>query len=294
MRPSAGVYHSCDVRIRKEHTTFWKRLASQGGWLYSLSESETVHILCSGLSDKIVVLKGVGILHLSANCVERTRSATLTGIRTYDSTDQYVYAPQVNLNVSSIVLEIDNREPRDSIALPTLEEQHQTMHEQQRSQENGDSLFALEEKIREIGQHRRERQQQKQLLFGGLVLQGSFVVLISLYYLRARVMRHIRCPLSLCKKRRRTTRKKEETPAEQHTPGTSDRQRWTKDTGVYESVQVKPTSGRTGTKQTPANKLPRRTRMWTEEHRQQQQELRQVPTEKKKKVITITITRNDE
>ena len=126
MRPSAGVYHSCDVRIRKEHTTFWKRLASQGGWLYSLSESETVHILCSGLSDKIVVLKGVGILHLSANCVERTRSATLTGIRTYDSTDQYVYAPQVNLNVSSIVLEIDNREPRDSIALPTLEEQHQS------------------------------------------------------------------------------------------------------------------------------------------------------------------------
>ena len=36
MRPSARVYHSCDVRIREEHTTFWKRLSSQGGWLCSL------------------------------------------------------------------------------------------------------------------------------------------------------------------------------------------------------------------------------------------------------------------
>ena len=53
----------------------------QGGWLYSLHQPQTVHILCPGLVDKIVVLEVARIFHLSANCLERTRSTPLNGIR---------------------------------------------------------------------------------------------------------------------------------------------------------------------------------------------------------------------
>ena len=111
------------------------------------------------------------------------------------------------------VLEINNKEPKDDIALSTLEEHHQMTNEQQKTSENGESLFTLEKKIREIGQHRREKQQQKQLLFGGLMLQGTLIALISPYCLRTRAIRIMRYTLRLCGKRRRPASNGEDTPA---------------------------------------------------------------------------------
>ena len=93
LRPSVAAYRQCDVRTKTQHSGFWRHLPSQGGWLYSLESPETMHILCPGLKETTTIITGTGVLYLSANCMGRTGSTTLTGIRTYDNKNQFFYTP---------------------------------------------------------------------------------------------------------------------------------------------------------------------------------------------------------
>ena len=96
LRPSVAAYRQCDVRTKTQHSAFWKHLPSPGGWLYSLGSQETVQILCPGLEETTTIITGTGVLYLSANCMGKTGSITLTGIRTYDNKNQFFYTPQIN------------------------------------------------------------------------------------------------------------------------------------------------------------------------------------------------------
>ena len=163
LRPSVAAYRQCDVRTKTQHNAFWKHLPSQEGWLYSLESPENVHILCPGLEEITKIITGTGVLYLSANCMGRTGSTTLTGIRTYDNKNQFFYTRQVNLNITLLIPDLNN-------TLKEIKESGVRFKEPDKRVdfgkpwENGKSLFELESKIQEIGKHRRNKHHEENLI----------------------------------------------------------------------------------------------------------------------------------
>ena len=103
LRPSSvAAYRQCDVRIKTQHSAFWRHLPSQGGWLYILTRKSR------NRTHTISKTRENHQNYLSANCIGRTGSTTLTGIRTYDNKNQFLYTPQINLNITLSIPDLNN------------------------------------------------------------------------------------------------------------------------------------------------------------------------------------------
>ena len=201
-RPSVTAYQPCDIRLRNEHAVFWKRLPSQGEQLFSLQKPKPciypahtqvpiLSISCIYSSPKSQCWSGnIASRHELRRKNSSHNAHGNTNLRKYRA----VYAPEINLNVSLIVLKINNKKPKDDVALSTLEEHHLMTNKQQKTQENGESLFDKRKSEKsgrntsERGHRRseaigdrtwREKREQKQLLFGGFMIQGFLIALIS-------------------------------------------------------------------------------------------------------------------
>ena len=178
LRPTIQVFKHCDVRIRPQHTPFWARLTSTQGWLYSLETPESVQIICSGMKDDLITMEGTGILHLRPGCIAKTTYVTLVGIQHLESKEQYLYQPNLLLNVSELLPQIHKYHdirPLDTkhVSTPIVE----------------DTMSAVEEKLDEIGRHHRNKRFSTHLLHGGLAISSFLGLGILLYYFRSNVRR---------------------------------------------------------------------------------------------------------
>ena len=200
LRPSVAAYRQCDVRTKTQHNAFWKHLPSQEGWLYSLESPENVHILCPGLEEITKIITGTGVLYLSANCMGRTGSTTLTGIRTYDNKNQFFYTRQVNLNITLLIPDLNN-------TLKEIKESGVRFKEPDKRVdfgkpwENGKSLFELESRIQEIGKHRRNKQHEENLIMSGFALHGIVVTVICIYCFKEKIAKTLTLIKTACRKK---------------------------------------------------------------------------------------------
>ena len=202
LRPSVAAYRQCDVRTKTQHSAFWKHLPSQGGWLYSLESPENVHILCPGREEITKIITGTGILYLSANCMGRTGSITLTGIRTYDNKNQFFYTPQVNLNITLLIPDLNNTLKEIKELEVKLEEPDKRV-DFGKPWENGKSLFELESKIREIGKHRRNKQHEENLIMSGFALHGIVVTVICIYCFKEKIVKSLTRIKTACRRKQK-------------------------------------------------------------------------------------------
>lgn len=101
-KPSLAILRTCNIRLSTNHQPYWTSMVSLGGWLYALREPETAQLICSKRQRKDLILKGSGILQISPNCIVRTDSVTLTALQIFKDPTEYIYKPQINLNISEL------------------------------------------------------------------------------------------------------------------------------------------------------------------------------------------------
>ena len=124
-------------------------------------------------------MEGTGILQLKQGCIAKTTYVTLIGIQHLESREQYLYQPNLLLNISELLPEIHKYHdirPLDAKYKNTFTTVEDTMSE-------------VEEKLDEIGRHHRNKKVSTHLLHGGLTMSSILALGILLYYFRTGVGR---------------------------------------------------------------------------------------------------------
>lgn len=189
--PTVDAYRRCNVRLRPRHDPFWAHLPTQGGWLYSFAQTENVHIICSGQQDQHIVLTGAGVLYINPNCIGKTRSTTLTGILTYKNREEYFYRPDISLNVTIIAPTLTATAELHMTPIANNERKQGGTNDvirDWRTPEDGESLYEVEERLKAIGTHQRERQQQRSLFVAGFSAQAAILAAVALYMCRSQII----------------------------------------------------------------------------------------------------------
>ena len=100
LNPHPDVLKSCDVIVSSYPTSQWRYLQLTDSWLYSVVKEETIRVTCPGETYFTPTIKGTGILRLANGCSARTRSVELPDNQDQTAKTQYVYDPEVGLNIT--------------------------------------------------------------------------------------------------------------------------------------------------------------------------------------------------
>ena len=138
-----------------------------------------MQVICSGMKDELITMEGTGILQLRQGCIAKTTYVTLIGIQHLESQEQYLYQPNLLLNISEILPQIHKY--HDVRPLDTKYERASNIVE--------DTISGIEEKLEEIGRHHRNKRFSNHLLHGGLTLLSIFALGLLLYCTRGIIWR---------------------------------------------------------------------------------------------------------
>ncbi|CAK9834484.1 hypothetical protein ANTRET_LOCUS11142 [Anthophora retusa] len=175
LRPKKETLQNCNIHIAPIHGTYWSRLVRTRGWLYSIKESETLQILCENQGNTLISIQGTGIIELNPDCIAKTRTTILIGIRTFTSTEQFYYNPNLLLNISEISPKIGqyhsikpiNDYTPVSVALDS---------------KNIESLQEIENKMGALEIHNRQTRFHFGLTYGTVMTQAIILIGVIIYY----------------------------------------------------------------------------------------------------------------
>lgn len=165
LRPDTKTLRQCDIRLKSGHEPFWTRLHSTGAWLYFLNEPEKIQIIRKNNKDKLISLAGSGILYLKERCMGKTHYITLPGVEMFKQGKQYLYQPELSLNLSLISTSLN-----DQHLVQYLKDEMQDKTQGKPDFQLGKSLYEVESQLEEIGGRHRERRQQQQLVYGSYLI----------------------------------------------------------------------------------------------------------------------------
>lgn len=97
--PSENSLNKCDIHIHNKQQTYWMRLSSIDGWLYSIPMEQKLQIHCPGQQSDLVDINEIGIIQLKPRCTAKQGRTTLMGGATFESSEQHIYSPQLHLNI---------------------------------------------------------------------------------------------------------------------------------------------------------------------------------------------------
>jgi hypothetical protein len=101
-QPSKDALRQCNLHMSTNVLPTWIHLDSIDSWLYSIPKPTTVQILCPGEQHELKLLNGIGILQLKPRCSARQGHVTLPGMTTLGTTVEFLYLPNIHLNITSI------------------------------------------------------------------------------------------------------------------------------------------------------------------------------------------------
>lgn len=147
VKPEAEVLRQCDITIKSKHQPYWSRLNSIGAWLYSLDKPEILQIICGNAKIKLLTINGTGILYLKGNCVGKTNFVTLPGMEIIMSKEQYLYQPELSLNINKILLNLNQQQ--------LIELMKEGPAHEKAKFKLGRSLYEVEQQREELELHQR-------------------------------------------------------------------------------------------------------------------------------------------
>ena len=102
IKPSTETFKKCDIRIILHKETFWTQILSLQAGLYSKNKPELLSISCPNQKPVRKIINNSGLLRLGSGCTAMTTSITLTGITVYKTNEEYIYSPEISLNLTNI------------------------------------------------------------------------------------------------------------------------------------------------------------------------------------------------
>ena len=156
IKPSTETFKKCDVRITLQKETFWTQILSLQAWLYSTNKPELLSISCPNQKPVRKIINNSGLLRLGNGCTAMTTSTTLTGIAVYKTNEEYIYSPEISLNLTNISPTMEKFPKFTPITIQELRIQYNHNSEKVH---NGQPLKEIEEQLSQF-----ENQQQYQKL----------------------------------------------------------------------------------------------------------------------------------
>ena len=101
-QPSEDNIKKCGVKLLPNFQPYWIHLDSLDGWLFSVNKPSTLQILCPGEQHNLTTISGVGIVQLKPRCFARHEHTTMVGMKTLGYSSEFIYVPQLKLNVTTI------------------------------------------------------------------------------------------------------------------------------------------------------------------------------------------------
>ena len=101
-QPCMENLKKCDVHFLPKVSPYWLYLDSINGWLYSVASNNTLQILYPGEQHYLATISGVGLLQLRPKCAARHDCVTLVGVQTIGHSTEFLYLPNIHLDISII------------------------------------------------------------------------------------------------------------------------------------------------------------------------------------------------
>ena len=162
LNPHPDVLRSCEIMISTLLPPQWQYLEMDESWLYALHKEETIRITYPGKSYYIPSLKGMGILRMANGCSARTTSVELSGNENRAAKTQYIYVPEMRLNLMNIH--------------PELWHHINITRSQDPENNNLDSIVS---QMKEVGAHTRTTTFTHNLVYGGIAAQSMLSLIAS-------------------------------------------------------------------------------------------------------------------
>ena len=158
-------------------TSQWRYLALTDSLLYSIVKEETIRIKCPGETYYTPTIKGTGILRLANGCSARTHSVELPDNQDQIAKAQYVYDPEVGLNVTVMHPELW---PHMNEYIPL--ESGQLLLDTSFVPRT-EPLANIVSRMKEIGEHKRNASFSQHLIYRGITFQGITIILGAISFL---------------------------------------------------------------------------------------------------------------
>ena len=178
INPSKNALSLCTVIMKSDPSTQWVYLNTDGTWLYSTTASETLRISCSGEIYQVATLTGMGILRLAEGCSARTTQVILTPCSTRTSNTQYIYNPDLSLDVQDLYPEFKTLNSTDDSPNEIFDQA--TLIQKHPWEQRKESLHTIMSRMHEIGQHQRSTAFTHTLIYSGIAFQLVLVLVIGL------------------------------------------------------------------------------------------------------------------
>uniref|UniRef100_A0ABD2VTX5 Envelope fusion protein n=1 Tax=Trichogramma kaykai TaxID=54128 RepID=A0ABD2VTX5_9HYME len=107
-QPSLVNLTECDIMVTHEKRDTWVYLDTVDGWLYSLKQNYSILIKCEK-EMQYVNIQGLGILQLRPKCEAKYKHITLYSQQGIGQSIQFLYLPNIALNVSKLDPKIPNK-----------------------------------------------------------------------------------------------------------------------------------------------------------------------------------------
>ena len=154
-------------------------------WDHDLHPFTTSMEACPGESYYTPTLKGIGILRMANGCSARTTLVELSGNDDRAAKNQYVYEPEMRLNITDIHPELwhhinitRSKDSEKDIPYPLAT----------RKTENMDNIVSH---MKEIGDHTRTTTFTHNLIYGGIATQSIIALVVAVVFLLIRKRRTI-------------------------------------------------------------------------------------------------------
>ena len=177
LNPHLDILKSCDIMISSFSTSQWRYLELTDSCLYSVVKEETIRMTCPGETYYTPANKGTGVLRLANGCSARTRSVELPDNQDRTAKAQYVYDPEVGLNVTVIHPQLWQHID-ESIPLETGQLLSDTSFAPRT-----ECLANIVSRMKEIGEHKRNTWFSQHLIYGGITFQGVTIILGAITFL---------------------------------------------------------------------------------------------------------------
>lgn len=188
--PSEKLWNICDIRIKANTKTYWKQVPTLGGWLFSTPHEEVITIACANDYEKRLKISGFGLLRLGNSCVARSSCVTLTSTTIQDTGIEYLYQPDLTLNISMITPNITDS---DNLLLLNEFLLKDELFQQTKWDDlsEGTPLAQLENQLNKLSTHQRQEHSNfHRKLVQALTTIGIFAGMFTTYYIIQMVKVH--------------------------------------------------------------------------------------------------------
>ena len=180
-------FSKCKIKIIKLATAYWIRLLANNEWAFSTDKPQQILTKCKQLADRILKIKGTGVLRLPNSCSGKTTDARLTAHREIVTNAETQALESSYLDINNILTKID---PTYSYLIQNIIDDEAPIaiskDEHTGSLRQGRDLHEIIERARALGEYKKIYFQYSSLennLFWGGIIILTIVSCISLYLL---------------------------------------------------------------------------------------------------------------